>query len=47
MAGGLPLVVLLCQDCPDEPLYCSPVQEDAHHVSPASALSVEALLRVV
>ena len=41
-AGDLPLVVLLGEDCPDEPPDRSPVREDAHHVSPASDLLVEA-----
>ena len=45
-AGDLPLVVLLGEDCPDEPPDRSPVREDAHHVSLASDLFVEALLRV-
>ena len=46
-AGDLPLVVLLGEDCPDEPPDRSAVREDTHHVSPASDLLVEALLGVV
>ena len=46
-AVDLPRVVLLGKDCADEPPDRSPVGEDAHHVSPALGLLVEALLRVV
>ena len=46
-AGDLPRVVLLREDCADEPPDRSPVREDAQHVSPALGLLVEAVLRVV
>ena len=46
-AGDLPLVVLLCEDRADEPPDCSPVREDALHVSAASDLLVATLLWVV
>ena len=46
-AGDLPRVVLLGEDCADEPPDRSPVGEDTHHVSPALGLLVEAVLRVV
>ena len=46
-AVDLPLAVLLGEGCADEPPDHSPIREDAHHVSPALGLFVEAVLRVV
>ena len=46
-AGDLPLIVLLGEDCPYEPWDCSPVREDAHHVSASPYLLGEALFQVV
>ena len=46
-AADPPRVVLLGNDCPDEPPDRSPVPENAHHINPAADLRGEALLRVV
>ena len=41
-AGDLPFVVLLGEDCPDEPADRSPVRENANDVGASSHLLVEA-----
>ena len=46
-AVDLPCVVLLGEDCADEPPDRSPVRVDTHHVSPAADLLGEAVLLVV
>ena len=43
----LPRVVLLGEDCADEPPDCRSVREDAHHVAASLYLLGEALFQVV